>query len=805
MRDMKTGITYKKCFRLVIGAVLVIAVACACTTTKPVAKDPFMGKWRDLAEKSKGYSPSSKRYVLEAPKAGSTHPTDSDVQVAAKKPLPTKLITLKMHNVDVAVLLRALARAAGQNIVVNEKVTGKTSLFIHDAPWDEVFRGILISNGLTHAWEGNIIRILTVEDMEIDLKRETQKKSLRLVEPFITRVIPIHYAEAAKMKENLATLLTKGKDEKPLGTVMVDEHNNALIIQSIRRDIERMIPLIEKLDQPSVQILIEAHIVEATSDVARSLGIQWGGLVNQGSFWAGGNVYNNGFTGNALSDGAIDPTTGLAADFGAAIAGSGVSPLAIGFAIESIGKSLLTAQLSALQTEGKAKILSSPSITTLDNQPARIESGSEVPFQTVSQGEIGVEYKKAVLSLEVTPHVIEGDTLKLKINTSKDELDLVNTVSGNPIINTQKAETNVILFNGQTTVIGGLKKENLNDAEAGLPGIKDIPLLGYLFKNKTKSNNLRDILIFITPHILKEKPRSSKEIGQKEQQKNAPKLSSPPSKQAPAADSHLATTPEPKTKAPANQQEHAATAKPVEQPAPTKPAERTQAPSVETTADASLTATAKIVTPKQSAATAKPVEKPVSVKKATPASLPAVVMDNDEILAKTNDSTDAAPRKTPAIVEHALATETKPALAVAQQPPSAPPTPQIKKSVKQTPSARSYTIQVGAFRNRQYAEERMQNLRTRGYQPYLFSALDGRKNLWYTVRVGAYRQLDTAAQALYTFTKKQPYKAVVTRTGSLTAITTKPPLFESRSKEVLLSDSDHHRLKSWPVRNNPGE
>jgi type IV pilus assembly protein PilQ len=168
-------------------------------------------------------------------------------------------------------------------------------------------------------------------------------------------------------------------------------------------------------------------------------------------------------------------------------------------------------QLSALQEEGKLNILSSPSITTLDNQPASIESGREVPFQTVVySGNVAtpsIEYKKAVLSLKVTPHTIDRNMLRLNIVTHKDELDFSNTVGGNPTIITKNAETNVILYDGQTMVIGGLSKETATDTESGVPFLKDIPLLGRLFKSTGKSSNMEEVLIFITPQILKEKPK----------------------------------------------------------------------------------------------------------------------------------------------------------------------------------------------------------------------------------------------------------------------------------------------------------
>jgi type IV pilus assembly protein PilQ len=172
--------------------------------------------------------------------------------------------------------------------------------------------------------------------------------------------------------------------------------------------------------------------------------------------------------------------------------------------LEDVGKSIIAAQLAALQSEGKVNILSSPSITTLDNQKAIIESGSEVPYQTVENGEVKIEYKKAVLSLEVTPHVIGENALKLNISTKKDELDFANAVQGQPAISTKKAETNVLLFDGQTTVIGGLSKEKTDKSESGLPWLKDIPILGYLFKGERTGNNMDEVLIFITPHILGE-------------------------------------------------------------------------------------------------------------------------------------------------------------------------------------------------------------------------------------------------------------------------------------------------------------
>jgi type IV pilus assembly protein PilQ len=218
----------------------------------------------------------------------------------------------------------------------------------------------------------------------------------------------------------------------------------------------------------------------------------------------GNSAYLTGRDNNALGQGIgtkIDPATGTVVDLPAnPIFGATAS--SFGFIYQEVGKMLLAAQLTALQDEGKLTILSSPSITTLDNQMAMIESGRDVPFQTVEDGEVNIEYKKAVLNLTVTPHVIDNQTLKLAVKVNKDEVDFSQTVLGNPTIITKKAETNVIQADGQTLVIGGLGKETDSNDRSGTPGLLDVPVLGWLFKKEGKRNEKEELLIFITPTIL---------------------------------------------------------------------------------------------------------------------------------------------------------------------------------------------------------------------------------------------------------------------------------------------------------------
>jgi type IV pilus assembly protein PilQ len=490
-----------------------------CKSAPEEKENTFLDEWRARAKESLPYAPGKTDHAAEALAGLPAKKQDLPQTQTLQKDLPTRTITMKMNDIDISVLLRALARVANQNIILSDKVSGKININLTKAKWDEVFISLLRTYGLTYAWEGDIIRILTVEDMETELKREAQRIELSKVEPLVTRIIQVRFTEAPKLKVNLEKFLSTNNENQQLGSVMVDDHTNSLIIQAIPDDMRRIMAVIDQLDQPTDQVLIEAHIVEANSDTARALGVQWGGLGLQNSgdrnYWLGQGDYNFDeslfFGEDSDNPGApvvFLPPVGNVLNFPVNLPdGEGVN---LGFLYQDIGNMVLTFQLKALEDEGQLNILSSPSITTLENQSAFIESGARVPIQTVENGEVEVRYEKAVLNLEVVPHVIDKDTLKLKIVTNKDELDFNNTVSGNPTIITKRAETSVIVFNGQTTVIGGLGKETSTRGSSGVPHIKDVPGLGYLFGSRSKADIKEELLIFITPYILKEKKTASK-------------------------------------------------------------------------------------------------------------------------------------------------------------------------------------------------------------------------------------------------------------------------------------------------------
>jgi len=479
-----------------------------CAGDKMTKKDPFFEKWERMADISKGHSPvpRSRETIRDLVKTEQERLKAEKERVGGRG-LPDTPISLKIRQADVKVVLRSLARIVNQNVLIRDDIKAEVSIDFKNTPWDQAFISILKNQGLAYEWEGNIMRVMTIADKEQDLKRKTQDKDEKLVEPLITVFIPIDYAGTKDLRENLNDLLTKDKDGKPRGSIRVDEHSHGLIINAIRNDLEKMIPIIEQIDKPTHQILIKANIVETTKNTARNLGIQWGGWYNSGNFYA--------------TPGGTGPTPGTPVSGGPGLSGYGFgvnfpapsSAMAaaggagsLGLMLGTIGGNILELQLNALQQDGKLNILSTPSITTMDNQMAYAENGERVPYvtQSVSQGVVTntVTFEDVVLRLEITPHVIDGQNLRMKVLVKKNEINPARNVQGNPGFFKKETSTNLIVKDGETIVISGLTKQTAQDGESGLPGLKDIPVLGWLFKSASKSDAMEEVLIFITPTIL---------------------------------------------------------------------------------------------------------------------------------------------------------------------------------------------------------------------------------------------------------------------------------------------------------------
>lgn len=499
-----------------------------CAGDETVKKDLLFDKWSTMGETATGHSPAprDRSATITQQILRGTGEAGKILAEAPVRELPTQPINLKLRQADVRTILRALARIVEINILVKSEIKGEMTIDFRDVPWNQAFNGILRTQGLTYAREGDLIRVMTLEDAELDLKRKVQEQGVRWIEPLLTVVVPIDYAKPKDLKENIESFLIRNKDDKPRGSVRVDEHSNSLIISAIRDDLVKMIPIIEAIDKPTPQIQIKANIVETSKDTARDLGIQWGGMNNSSigkhDLWVTpggqtGSTALNPITGTAFLPGSATGYTplygssgisgqGFGVNFPAAMSGTGAGSLGLMFG--TLGGDILEMQLNALQKDGKLKILSSPSITTLDNQMAFTENGEKIPYSTldtsVSPPTRTVKFEDVVLRLEIKPHVIDGKNLLMEIIVKKDEVDTSRSVEGNPFIIKKQTKTSLIAQDGETIVISGLTKQKTFGKDTGIPWLKDIPALGWLFKGEATSENMEEVLIFITPKILQQ-------------------------------------------------------------------------------------------------------------------------------------------------------------------------------------------------------------------------------------------------------------------------------------------------------------
>ena len=501
--------------------VLIFFFGCA-DGLKSEKKDPFLDKWTTLAENSQGHSPSAEPKKISASALTAKQVSYTPLVGPEMKKLPTGRINLTMRQAELKAVLRAMAKSVNLNLLMKNDLKAEISVDFRGIPWDKAFTGLLRTYGLSYSWEGDIIRVMTIDDVEQDLKRKVQLRDIQWVEPLLEpAVINIDYGDPKKLGETLQDFLTKDKDGKPRGSVKVDEHSNSLVISATRNDMTRILPIIEKLDKPTPQILIKANIVETTKGVARDLGIMWGGY-NKGSRISGNDdLYIRGGGTRASTGAPTDATTytptangaiglggqGLGVNFQAKNLAS-TAAASLGLLFGKVDGNFLEVQLQALQSDNKLNILSSPSITTLDNQKAYTENGERVPFVTLSSsgGSTPTQtttFIDVVLRLEITPHVIDGKNLKMTILVKKDEVDATRKDSlGDPYIIKKQTETVLIVQDGETIVISGLTKQTKSASGNGVPWLKDIPILGWAFKSDSKSDQMEEVLIFITPHIL---------------------------------------------------------------------------------------------------------------------------------------------------------------------------------------------------------------------------------------------------------------------------------------------------------------
>ncbi len=409
--------------------------------------------------------------------------------MGGKKEYTGEPISMSLKDADVKEVLRTFARLSGLNIVIQPGVRGTVTVELEKVPWDQALDQILKINGLGYELDGNIMRVAPLSVLEQEAKRaQALAQAQALSVPLRTVVKRLSYSQAGE----IAGLLRRGGGiMSRRGTVIVDARTNTLIIKELPNYIDTVLAVIETLDTPEPQVMIESRIVETTKQFSRTLGISWGfnGVADQ----AHGNTTGLEFPNHGTASGGVGLLTGGA---------NGFIDLSLGNILDTF---TLNARLQAAESEGLVNILSAPKVATMNNHAASIQSGVQLPIQTTANNTTSVQFVNATLQLRVTPHVTAEGTVMLDISVQKREPLFALQVAGAPSapISTKEARTRVIVRDGGTTVIGGIYKVTTDQGQDRVPGLANIPLLGHLFKNRRTNTSNDELLIFISPRVIK--------------------------------------------------------------------------------------------------------------------------------------------------------------------------------------------------------------------------------------------------------------------------------------------------------------
>ena len=461
------------------------------------------GQFEHLAYQANG------QYTLEV------SPVSKDPAVLrnAKKVYVGEPISLNFQSIEVRAVLQLLADFTGKNLVASDTVNGNITLRLQNVPWDQALDIILTTKGLGKREDGNVMWVAPAEEIAAREQAESEARArLEELAPLYTEFMPVNFAKASEVAD-----LLRNKEHKVLtdrGNVTVDERTNTLIINDTERKLAEVRELMKVLDVPVRQVLIESRIVNATTNFSKNLGVRFGVSAEE----------NNGNRNYALS-GNLNGTTQLTNNEtlqfddrlnvnmpAQRIQGVPFNPVSLGLAIAKLpfGR-LLELELSALQAEGEGEIISNPRVVTSNQKEAIISQGTEFPYQEASaSGATNTEFKEAVLQLKVTPQITPDDHIIMDIEVNKDALNTTATNNnGEPAIDTQQVKSQVLVNDGETLVIGGIYEQTTANNVVRTPFFGDLPYVGRLFRNKSGTNDKKELLIFVTPKIVREELAST--------------------------------------------------------------------------------------------------------------------------------------------------------------------------------------------------------------------------------------------------------------------------------------------------------
>ena len=458
-------------------------------------------------EQTFSFAAGAKESISEPDQADAFMPTFAGQQ----KRYSGRRVDLDLRDADIHNVLRLLSDVGKVNIITSDAVSGNVTIRLRNVPWDQALETILQAKNLGMVRQGNMIRVALLSDLnkERELAIQRRKSELQLA-PLETRLIPVSYASANDLQERAKDLLSQR------GSIAVDERTNVLIARDVAGNLNQVEELIRSLDTQTPQVLIEARIVEATSRYVRDVGIQWGGDATFSP--ATGNPTGLAFPSSiGVAGGASDqqtPTAGLSPfrttvpnpNFAVnlpAIVGTDQGG-ALGLTFGSINNTVnLAVRLSAAEASGLLRIISSPRILTLDNREARISQGTLIPFSQISAQGVQTTFQEAKLQLLVKPHVTQDGSVAMHVKINRDEPDFNQTSArGDPTILKREAETDLLVMDGHTAVIGGIFTRNTGRNLDQIPLLGDIPILGVLFQRRRSSDSRSELVIFLTPRIV---------------------------------------------------------------------------------------------------------------------------------------------------------------------------------------------------------------------------------------------------------------------------------------------------------------
>lgn len=423
-----------------------------------------------------------------------------------------KLISINFQDIPVRNVLQLIADYNQFNLVVSDSVEGNLTLRLDGVPWQQVLDIILQVKGLDKRVDGNVILVAPKDELDLREKQQLEKQKLEQeMGELSSEIIKVNFAKASDITEmingegNISMLSERG-------SMTIDERTNSLLIRELPENIEVIREIIESLDIPVKQVQIEARIVTINEGNMDELGVRWGFTSINGSHTIGGSIENNLAT-IGLYDGGGDgegddggSSVGIDDFLNVNLAATSPNATSLAFQVAKLGSdTLLDLELSALQQESKAEIISSPRLITTNKKPAYIEQGTEIPYlESSSSGATSVTFKKAVLSLKVTPQITPDNRLVLDLSVTQDRPgQVVKTGTGEAVaIDTQRIGTQVLVNNGETVVLGGIFQHSITNSVDKVPLLGDLPLLGALFRRSYENVGKSELLIFVTPKVV---------------------------------------------------------------------------------------------------------------------------------------------------------------------------------------------------------------------------------------------------------------------------------------------------------------